>query len=338
MRCSGVFKALAFSLSLSLNPREKIQNICLHGSHIAYYNYMSKRVLYGRLRRNDTDVDLVDVFSRPTPHVSCLDMICKDDHTALVAMARYHHRENKHRVELAEIDSRTFVVRAYPFPCVETFPMPVRSCTFVHLEQGLALVCWSIDGIRTTHLLGSSEWVSERFPFRVHHVTFSENTLGVLDQNNVFHLFHPDGTYRNKTIETVSPRTTITACYFSLSSRKLAVCFSDGTLRIYGAHRVPYTRRFHGTIRCVYADTKRFLLFFEDGNGLVGDMDVSLSILENWYNVCDPGCMERVAVKIPYVVLDADREGLVLRRCLVKPSRWIRPSDDDEEEDAFLTQ
>ena len=338
MRYPSVFNALAFSLSL-LNPREKVQNICMHGSHIAYYNYMTKRVLYGRLRRNDTDVDLVDVFSRPCPHVSALDMTCQDTDKILVAMARYHPREKDHRVELAEIDPLTFVVRTYPFSCVEKFSTPVRSCSFVHLEQGLSLVCWTIDGIRSTHLLGSSEWVSEPFPFRVHHVTCSENTLGVLDHDNVFHLFHPDGTYRNKTIET-PPRITITACYFSLTSRKLAVCFSDGTLRIYGAHRVPYTRRFRGSasIRCVYADTKRFLLFFEDGNGLVGEMDASLSIMENWYNVCDAGCMERITTKIPYVILDADREGLVLRRCLVKPSSWIRPSDDDEEEDAFLTQ
>jgi hypothetical protein len=269
-------------------------------------------------------------------------MTCQDTDKILVAVARYVPQEKEHRVELAEINPLTFVVRAYPFSCVSKISTPVRSCSFVHLEQGLSLVCWTIDGIRRTHLVGSSEWVSEPFPFRVHHVTPSENSVGVLDQNNVFHLFHPDGTYRNKTIETFSPRTTITTCYFSLTSRKLAVCFSDGTLRIYGAHRVPYTRRFHGSasIRLVYADTKRYLLFLENGNVLVGNMDASLPIMEQWYNVCDTGCMERIAVKTPYVILDADREGLALRRCLVKPSSssWIRPDelDDEEDEDSFL--
>jgi hypothetical protein len=293
---------------------------------------MTKRVVYGRLGRNDTDVDLVNLFSGPCPHVSGLDMICQNK--ILVAVARYHPQEKDHRVELVEIDPRTFVVRAYPFPSTVKFLTPVRSVTFVHMEQGLSLVCWTIDGIRSVHMVGSPEWTSEPFPFRVHHVTSSENTLGVLDHDNVFHLFHPDGTYRNKTIET-RPHTTITACHFSLSSRKLAVCFSDGTLRIYGAHRLPRTRRFHASIHRVYVDTKRFLLFFQDGNVLVGEMDASLTVLEQWYNVCDAGCMERIAVKVPYVMLDADREGLVLRRCLVKPSSWIQPNEM-EEEDEFL--
>ena len=311
------------TIAFSFLSRQHVQHICLHGNHIAYYNGDTKSVHCGRIRQGKVQ----EMFRQRFLHVSNLDM-CENDQEILMAVAKYYPRENNHGVELVQIDSTTGAHQPYAFPSSVRHSTFIRSCSFVQWEQGLSLVCWSIDGIRSVHLLGSPTWIMEPFSFHLHHVTVSENSIGVLDHDSVFHLFHPDGTYRNKTIERESQSPSIvTACHFSLPSRKLAICFSDGTLRVYGAHRDPYTRCFHQTIRHVYADTQRFLLFFENGHVVMGKMNASLSIVKRWFHLCDAGCMQRFAVQPPFLVMDADKEGLFLRR--FAPAAPLASDQDD---------
>jgi len=261
---------MRFSWVLAFSLLEKVQHVCFRGDHLAYYHPPTQRVYYERQDGHDGGID---VFQRPCPTLSDLD-VYEDKGRILIAMT--HHRG----IELVQVDPISFQVHAYPFPATVHPSTYLCSCSFLRLPNGPSLVCWSIDGTKTVHLLWSPEWHPTQHPFHVHHTSISENTMGILDQDRVFHLFHPDGTYRNKTIE---GKGTVSACHFSLSARKLAIGFTDGTLRIDGAHRVPYTRCFHTPIQDVYADHKRFLLFLENGHVLLGEMKPTLPILQRWF-------------------------------------------------------
>ena len=327
MRGRSFFRLLAFSLF----PQAKVQHVCLYQHHLAYYHSPSKHIHYLHLNHTER---LVQVHRPRFPVLSDLAIV-EFKEKVLIAMASYSPVDHHHSVDMVEMDPETMTVRPYPYPFLLPHSTPIRSCAFVDLEEdGPCLVCWSIDGVRTLHPLGSPLWMQKRHFFQVHHVTLSENSMGVLDTDRNFHLFHPDGTYRNKTLE---GNASITACHFSLSARKLAVGYSDGTLCVYGAHHIPHTRCFQTTIRHVYADTKRFLVFLENGHVYLGDMKPKLPILQRWYHLYDAGSLYRIAVQHPFVVLDGDKEGLVMRRWLASDAITL-PLEDDDFWNAFFRQ
>ena len=288
MRGRSFFRLLAFSLF----PQAKVQHVCLYQHHLAYYHSPSKHIHYLHLNHTER---LVQVHRPRFPVLSDLAIV-EFKEKVLIAMASYSPVDHHHSVDMVEMDPETMTVRPYPYPFLLPHSTPIRSCAFVDLEEdGPCLVCWSIDGVRTLHPLGSPLWMQKRHFFQVHHVTLSENSMGVLDTDRNFHLFHPDGTYRNK------------------------------------------TRCFQTTIRHVYADTKRFLVFLENGHVYLGDMKPKLPILQRWYHLYDAGSLYRIAVQHPFVVLDGDKEGLVMRRWLASDAITL-PLEDDDFWNAFFRQ
>jgi hypothetical protein len=153
-------------------------------------------------------------------------------------------------------------------------------------------------------------WTMHSFPFKVYHVSISEDTVGILDNDFVFHVFHPDGGYRNMTVDDLS--LPVSACHFSVPAKQLTLGFPDGTLRVYRAG-VSFSHQFHRAIRGVYGNNDFFFLFLDNGEIVVGDMTESLPVLSRWHRVFDPEDMQRYAYQPPYLVVDGDREGLVLR-------------------------
>ena len=290
-----------------LQKQERVQHVAASGKHLAYYSPATKKVNYCLLgKRPDT---LYDVFQKNCFSLSDLD-VCEENSRVYVAMAHYSLADNDHSIDIAVIDPVAMSVHKYPFPMPVAHRTYIRKCSFVRLHGFFSLVSWSIDGTRSVHRVDTPRWTMHSFPFKVYHVSISEDTVGILDNDFVFHVFHPDGGYRNMTVDDLS--LPVSACHFSVPAKQLTLGFPDGTLRVYRAG-VSFSHQFHRAIRGVYGNNDFFFLFLDNGEVVVGDMTESLPVLSRWHRVFDPEDMQRYAYQPPYLVVDGDREGLVLR-------------------------
>lgn len=304
-----------------LSKNEKVQHVSCHGKHMTYYNPSTKKVNYRYLGKHGVGDSIQDVFQKNCPTVSDLD-IGSHNHQVYIAMAHYSITDNDHSIDMAVIDPKTMRVHRYPYPISVAHPTFIRKCSFVHYHGHFSLVSWSIDGTRSVHRVGTPRWMIHSYPFKVYHVAVSENTVGILDNDFVFHVFHPDGIYRNMTVDNDDIHLPVSACHFSVPAKQLILGFPDGTVRVYRTQTY-FSQQFHKAVRHVYGDMDSFLLFLDNGDVVMGDMKETLPEVIRWKHVFHPQEMRRYAYQPPYLVVDGDQEGLVLRG-------WTRlPSEKD---------
>ena len=165
----------------------------------------------------------------------------------------------------------------------------------------------------------------------------SENTIGVLDHENVFHVFHPDGGYRNMSVENVTT-SPITAAHFSVPAKQLVVGHVDGTLVVHRTDSL-FIHVFEKGLRDIYADENKYMLFMENGEMVMGDIQPSLPETTRWKHVFDGSTMHRYTYHDPYFVVDGDQDGFTVRGYKPFPldKKWtIKKSPDRSDLDEFL--
>ena len=298
-----------------VQPREKVQFISSSGKHITYYNPTTQRVKYRYLGKECGVIP--DVFEKKCTGLSDLD-VCARENVVYVAMAYYSIATNDHTMEIAVISPDTLLVRKYPHPMSVTHDTFIRKCAFIMLHGSLSIVSWSIDGTRIIHRMGSDKWSVHKFPFQVYHVMVSENTVGLLDNDFYFHVFHPDGGYRNMTVEN-NITLPVSACHFSVPAKQLTMGFPDGTLLMHSLN-CQMTKKFSRPIRSVYADTDMLMVFLDNGDVSIGEIRESLPEVTLWRNVFSPNDMHRFIYRKPYLITDGDAEGFVVRKWSSIPS------------------
>jgi len=298
-----------------VQPREKVQFISSSGKHITYYNPTTQRVKYRYLGKECGIIP--DVFEKRCTGLSDLD-VCARDNVVYVAMAYYSITTNDHMMEIAVISPDTLLVRKYPYPISVTHGTFIRKCAFIVLHGFLSLVSWSIDGTRIVHRMGSDKWSVHKFPFQVYHVMVSENTVGLLDNDFYFHVFHPDGGYRNMTVDS-NITLPVSACHFSVPAKQLTMGFPDGTLLMHSLN-CQMTKKFSRPIRSVYGDTDMLMVFLDNGDVSIGEIKDTLPEVALWRNVFSPNDMHRFIYRKPYLIADGDVEGFVVRKWSPTPS------------------
>lgn len=327
MLCSFLATTVAFvSMSLDtfgrlqkivVDPRERVQYICSHGKHFAYYNPKTQRVTYHQLEKEEHS-EIANVFNRSCSGISDLDIYATSG-LVYVAMASYRVAQNDHITEIVVIDPGTMTVARYPYSVVGIHRAFIRRCVFILYHGFLTLVSWSIDGTRSIHRLGSARGNAHDYPFKVYHVMVSDNTIGVLDNDFTLHVFYPDGGYRNMTVknETTMP---ISACHFSVTKKQLILGFPDGTVRM---HLLNYyfTKKFNSPIRSVYGDTDVLMVFLENGDLSIGGIGESLPEVVRWRGIFDAGSMHRFVYHAPHLIIDGDRDGFAVRTWRPVPSQ-----------------
>lgn len=297
-----------------VQPREKVQFISSSGKHITYYNPTTQRVKYRYLGKECGVIP--DVFQKKCTGLSDLDVFAREGFV-YVAMAYYSVARNDHSMEIAVISFDTMTVHTYPHPVSVRHDTFIRKCAFVVLHGFLSLVSWSIDGTRIVHRIGSDKWSVHKFPFQVYHVMVSENTVGLLDNDFYFHVFHPDGGYRNMTVDNIT--LPVSACHFSVPAKQLTIAFPDGTLRMHSLN-CEMTKKFAHPIRSVYADSDMLMVFLDNGDVSIGEVRESLPEVMRWHNVFSTNDMHRFIYRKPYLITDGDTEGFVVRKWSSIPS------------------
>ena len=298
-----------------VQPRENVQFISSSGKHITYYNPTSQRVKYRYLGKECGVIP--DVFEKKCTGLSDLDVFAREG-VVYVAMAYYSIASNDHTMEIAVISPDTLLVCKYPHPISVTHNTFIRKCAFIMLHGSLSLVSWSIDGTRIVHRIGSDKWSVHKFPFQVYHVMVSENTVGLLDNDFYFHVYHPDGGYRNMTVDN-NITLPVSACHFSVPAKQLTMGFPDGTLLMHSLNS-QMTKKFSRPIRSVYADTDMLMVFLDNGDVSIGEVRESLPEIMVWRNVFSPNDMHRFIYRKPYLITDGDTEGFVVRKWSPTPS------------------
>lgn len=301
-----------------VQPREKVQYISSSGRHFAYYNPTTKHVKYRFLGKDREEEEITNVFQKTCPTLSDLD-VHANEKKVYVAMAYYSIPQDRFSIDIAVIDRETFRVEQYSLPMAaerhETF---IRRCAFIVYHGCLSLVSWSIDGMRSVHRIGSAKWSFHRYPFKVYHVMVSGSTVGVLDNDFIFHVFFPDGAYRNMTLENIT--SPVSACHFSMGAKQLTIGFPDGTVRVHFLNSC-FTKKFSVPVRHVYGDADMLMVFLENGDVSIGEIKESLPEVARWRNVFDSGSMDRYIFRAPYLVVDGDREGFAVRGWKSIPSQ-----------------
>jgi len=300
-----------------LQPREKVQFLSSSGDHFTYYDPSSQRVKYHCLGKEKGIVP--DVFQKSCTGLCDLDVFA-DGNSVYIAMACYSISDNDHTIEMVVLSSDTERISPYPFPPTVSHATFIRKCAFIIYHGHLSVISWSIDGTRIIHRLYSDKWNVQKYPFQVYHVMVSENTIGLLDNNFYFHVFHPDGGYRNMTLHNDHDVTMpVSACHFSVSAKQLMIGFPDGSLFMHFIN-CQLSRKFSEPIRNVYGDADMWMVFLDNGDVSFGEIKDSLPEVTRWRRVFHGGEMRRYVYRRPYLMMDGDVDGLVLRRWMPSPS------------------
>jgi len=289
--------------------REEVQNIASSGNHFTYYNPATQRVRYLRWLEQEKEEEafLPDVFQRSCSTLSDLDIYGDEEEgCAYIAMAFYNAREETHSVDIARVSREG---RLIPLASFSGHHAYIRKCSFLMFHGALSLVSWSIDGVQSVHRLGTRSSVLYHHPFKAYHVSASEGTLGVLDNDFILHVFHPDGGRRNLTLPNITQP--VVACHLSVSAKAFFAGFPDGTVSIYTPEGERH-ETFDAPIRAVCGDATRYAVFLDTGEMCVYDTEHDRIVRVP--GAFHPSSMRRVFFNDRFLVMDGDKEGFVIRR------------------------
>ena len=301
--------------------REEVQNIASSGNHFTYYNPATRRVRYARW---EEDTFLPDVFQKSCSTLSDLDIYGDEEEgCAYIAMAFYNAREETHSIDIARVSREG---RSLPLASFSGHRAYIRKCSFLVFHGVLSLVSWSIDGVQSVHRLGTGTSVLHQHPFKAYHVSASEGTLGVLDNDFILHVFHPDGGRRNLTLPHITQP--VVACHLSVPAKAFFVGFPDGTLSVYTPEGDRH-ETFDAPIRAVCGDATRYAVFLDTGEMRVCDTEHNKTVRVP--GAFHPSSMRRAFLSDRFLVMDGDKEGFVIRRWKPSPPHRfsVKPHMDE---------
>ena len=204
--------------------REEVQNIASSGSHFTYYNPATRKVRYLRWTgKAEEEAFVPDVFQKSCSTLTDLDIYGDEgEDNAYIAMAFYNAREETHSVDIVRVSGDGVSLPVGSFSGHHAY---IRKCSFLMFHGALSLVSWSIDGAQSVHRIGSSSWSLHLHPFKAYHVSVSEDTVGVLDNDFILHVFHPDGGRRNLTLPNITQP--VVACHLSVPAKAFFAGFPE---------------------------------------------------------------------------------------------------------------
>lgn len=297
---------------VQIAPNDKVRLVVNKGRHFVYYDGRSKMVKYRYMMDATKNICLDTLFDR-CPTISDIDLH-EQENSVFVAMASYHNHH--HSIQMTRIDTKTF--RTEKLPILVHHPTHVRKSSFVHFNNTASLVSWSIDGTQSVFSLKDSTCTITQFPFKVFHACSWDDMTGIIDDNHVFHVFYPDGEYKNITLDGITHP--ISCFHFWKSSRQLSIGTFKGDLMVYSKKAGYFERSFHAPILSVYTDDNKYIVALDNGSVIIGGLDEGLTEYYSLSSVFDPNYLQRAVVGKHYLIIDGDNGGLVVRDWTKQPS------------------